>query len=56
MAQRADDEEDMARIIMNLKKNGYNEQLRKRATEHARGYTWKNAAKVTLEIYRRACK
>jgi hypothetical protein len=43
-------------MIMNIKRKGYDKRLRNRAAEHARGFTWKHAAKETLEIYRKACQ
>ena len=42
----------MAKIIENLKENGYDEKLQKKATEYARGFTWERSAKMTLEVYR----
>ena len=48
----AESPEHMAQIIENLKENGYNEKLRKKATEYARGFTWEKCAKGTLAIYR----
>jgi hypothetical protein len=41
----------MAQIIEDLKKNGYNEKLRKKATLYARSFTRENTAKKTLEVY-----
>ena len=42
----------MARIIENLKENGYNEKLRKKATAYARSFTWEKCARETLTAYR----
>jgi len=52
----AKNEKEMACMIMDIKKNGYDKKLQDRATKHAREYTWKNAAKETIEIYRKACQ
>lgn len=51
----AEDEGHMAQIIMQLKENGYNERLRKDATEYARGFTWEKTAKGTFEAYTKIC-
>ena len=51
----AEDEEHMAQIIKEIKENGYDERLRMKAAQNAREYTWENAAKETVEVYRRAC-
>ncbi len=49
----AESHEHMAKIIENLKENGYNEKQRKMATEYARSFTWKKCAKETLEVYKK---
>ncbi|MEM3265162.1 MAG: group 1 glycosyl transferase, partial [Thermoplasmata archaeon] len=49
----AESPEHMAQIIEELKENGYNEKLRKKATEYARSFTWEKCAKETLEIYKK---
>ena len=49
----AESPEHMAQIIEDLKENGYNEKLRKKATEYARSFTWERCARETLEIYRK---
>ena len=49
----AENPEHMAQIIENLKENGYNEKLRKKATEYARSFTWEKCASETLETYRK---
>jgi alpha-1,3-rhamnosyl/mannosyltransferase len=48
----AESPEHMAQIIENLKENGYNETLQKKATEYARSFTWKRCARETLEVYK----
>ncbi|MEM3714891.1 MAG: hypothetical protein QXF82_08095, partial [Nitrososphaeria archaeon] len=52
----AESPEHMAQIIENLKENGYNEKLKKKATEYARSFTWERTAKETLEVYKRISK
>ncbi len=52
----AESPEHMAQIIENLKENGYNEKLKKKATEYARSFTWGKCAKGTLEIYKKVLK
>ena len=47
----ADDEEHMAELIMNLKKNGYGERRRSEAIRYARSFTWKRCASKTFNIY-----
>lgn len=49
----AKDEADMARIITDLQRKGYDRELRKRATEYARGFTRRNEALSTLNVYKR---
>ena len=49
----AESPEHMARIIEDLKENGYNEKSRKKATEYARGFTWEKTARETLEVYKK---
>ena len=49
----AESPEHMAQIIENLKENGYNEKLRKKATGYARGFTWEKCAKETFDIYKK---
>ena len=48
----AESPEHMSQIIENLKENGYNETLQKKATEYARSFTWKRCARETLEVYK----
>ncbi|MEM3859912.1 MAG: glycosyltransferase, partial [Candidatus Micrarchaeaceae archaeon] len=52
----AESPEHMAQIIENLKENGYNEKLKKKATEYARSFTWEKCAKETLEVYKKVLK
>ena len=52
----AESPEHMAQIIENLKENGYNEKLRKKATEYARGFTWERTAKATIDTYKMVLK
>ncbi|MEM4067578.1 MAG: glycosyltransferase family 1 protein [Candidatus Micrarchaeaceae archaeon] len=49
----AESPEHMAQIIQNIKENGYNEKLRKKATEYARSFTWEKCAKETLKVYKK---
>ena len=50
---QAESPEHMAQIIENLKENGYNEKLQKKATEYARSFTWKKCASETLDAYKK---
>ena len=52
----AESPEHMAQIIENLKENGYNEKLKKKATDYARSFTWEKCAKETLNVYRAVLK
>ncbi len=52
----AEDSADMARIISELKRSGYDAKRRKTAMDYARRFTWKNTARLTLEAYRKALK
>ena len=47
------DEHHLAQIILNLKENGYNEKLKKKAMEYARSFTWEKTAEQTLKVYER---
>ncbi len=47
----AESPEHMAQIIENIKENGYNEKLRKKAIEYARSFTWEKCVNDTLEAY-----
>ncbi len=49
----AEDQAHMAQIIESLKENGYNERIRKKATEYARTFTWSREAKETLSLYKK---
>ncbi len=52
----AESPEHMAQLIENFKENGYNEKLKKKATEYARSFTWERCAKETLEVYKKVLK
>ena len=52
----AESPEHMAQIIENLKENGYNEKLGKKATEYARSFTWERCARETLWVCQRMLK
>ena len=52
----AESPEHIAQIIENIKENGYNERLRKKATEYARSFTWERCARETLEVYRKVLR
>ena len=49
----AESPEHMAQVIEDLKENGYNEKLKKKATEYARTFTWERCARETFGIYKR---
>ena len=49
----AESPEHMAQIIEYLKENGYNEKLKKKATEYARSFTWERCARETSEVYKK---
>ncbi|MEM3860160.1 MAG: glycosyltransferase, partial [Candidatus Micrarchaeaceae archaeon] len=48
----AESPEHMAQIIEELKENGYNERLKKKAIKYARSFTWEKTAKETLGVYK----
>ncbi|MEM3503183.1 MAG: glycosyltransferase family 1 protein [Nitrososphaeria archaeon] len=48
----AESPEHMAQIMEDLKENGYNEKLKKKATEYARSFTWEKTAEETLKVYK----
>ena len=52
----AESPEHTAQIIEDLKENGYNEKLRKKATEYARNFTWEKCARETLIVYKAVLK
>ena len=52
----AESPEHMAQIMEQIKENGYNEKLKKKATAYARSFTWEKCAKETFEIYKRVLK
>ena len=45
--------EHMAQIIEDLKENGYNENLRKKAIQYARSFTWEKCVNDTLNLYKK---
>ena len=47
----AESPEHMAQIIEDLKENGYNEKLKKKATKYARTFTWERCARETIDAY-----
>ena len=49
----AKDTDDMAAIVMRIKENDYDENLRDKATRYARTFTWENTAKGTVAVYKR---
>ncbi len=49
----AESPDHMAQIIENIKENGYNKKVMKKAMEYARGFTWEKTAKETLEMYKK---
>jgi glycosyltransferase involved in cell wall biosynthesis len=52
----AEDEERMAQIIKDLKTEGYDDKLRRKATAYARGFTWRRNAEQTMDVYREIAK
>ena len=52
----AEDLTNMMSIIENIKEKGYNEKLRKKATEYARSFTWDRCTKETLEVYNKVAE
>ena len=40
-------------MIADLKENGYNEKLRKKATEYAQSFTWEKCALNTFKVYKK---
>ncbi len=49
----AEDEAHMSSILSDLKENGYNEKLKRKATAYARRFIWEKTAKETLDIYKK---
>ncbi|MDE1851666.1 MAG: glycosyltransferase [Candidatus Micrarchaeota archaeon] len=49
----AENEVHMARIIEELKHEGYEERRKKKAMDYARGLTWEKTAKETLAAYKK---
>ena len=52
----AESPEHMAQILDDIKKNGYDEKLRNKATAYARSFTWEKCARETLEVYKMIAK
>ncbi|MDE1811151.1 MAG: glycosyltransferase [Candidatus Micrarchaeota archaeon] len=49
----AEDEAHAARIVLDIKNNGYDPKRRKEAMAYARSFTWKSNAEKTVAIYRK---
>ncbi len=49
----AEDVDQMAKILIDLKENGYSEKLRKEAMLYARSFTWEKCANETINVYRK---
>ena len=47
----AKDEFKMLELAKKIKENGYNEKLRKKATDYARSFTWEKCARETIDAY-----
>jgi glycosyltransferase involved in cell wall biosynthesis len=52
----AGDEEEMAKILVMLRKKGYDKKTMRRALEYARSFTWEKTCDNTIEIYKKAIK
>ena len=52
---KARDPDDMARIILQIKENGYDSKMRKNAMGYAKGFTWERTARDTLKVYEKVC-
>ena len=52
----AESPEHMAQIIEDLKENGYNEKLRRKAMGYARSFTWEKCAYNTIIVYKQVLK
>lgn len=48
------DEGEAAKIILNLKQNGYDKKAREKATSYARSFSWDRIAKETLAVYKKS--
>ncbi len=48
----AEDEQDMANMIVKLRENGYSQKTRRQAMLYARSFTWEKSAQKTLEVYK----
>jgi glycosyltransferase involved in cell wall biosynthesis len=49
----AEDESHMAQIIEGLREKGYDDSLRKKATDYARSFTWRKCVDETIKVYRK---
>ena len=49
----AEDEDDMASILENIKQNGYDDKSKTQSTNYARSFTAEKQAKETLEVYKK---
>jgi len=49
----AESAEHMARMINDLRENGYDDGLRRRAVAYARSFTWERCAKETVGVYKK---
>ncbi|MDE1768415.1 MAG: glycosyltransferase family 4 protein [Candidatus Micrarchaeota archaeon] len=47
----AEDAVHMASIIDDIRENGYDDKLRRKATAYARSFTWRKCAEETLKVY-----
>ncbi|MCL4379215.1 MAG: glycosyltransferase family 4 protein [Candidatus Marsarchaeota archaeon] len=52
----AEDEDDMARIIEEIRENGYDHTRMQQAKRYARGFTWMRLARQMIGIYRDIAK
>jgi glycosyltransferase involved in cell wall biosynthesis len=52
----AESPEHMARIIENIKENGYDNKLRKEAMNYARGFTWDKMVDKIVDVYKDVLK
>lgn len=50
---RADNAEEVARLLSRLKDRGYNSSKKKAAMDYARSFTWRKTAKETIDVYQR---
>ena len=47
----AENEADMARILVGLKEKPFSEEMRKAMVDYIKDFTWENAAKETVKVY-----